>query len=173
MTQQKYRALLYKDKKHVFEITVLDYFSIALLFNTLYLVIYTFVKSNLPRQIIFTTRFLPFQRFKFVKNINSFLFIKILRIFFQNNSSFKTVWIMSPEIYLLHNFLKWKFLVFDFEKIKNLKNHHFFENVFMKKNVYVYDFANSKIPPQLFSVHKDIKDNYKKQIWEYINNTGN
>lgn len=96
--------------------------------------------------------------------INKLIIRFIFRIYLLKHKNYYLIWFFDPELYHLHNFVKWKYLVFDYENINSLKNHHFYKHVFSKKLIFIFSNIN-----KLFYVKKDNLGTYKKNVCKITN----
>lgn len=72
--------------------------------------------------------------------LNDKIIIFIIRYYFYLQKKCLILWFYNPKYYFLHNFINWKYLIFDYHLNLNhsLKTHHFYDHVFHKKSIFLY-----------------------------------
>ncbi len=140
---------------------------VKLMFNLININI--FYSANHPRHNKNEYRIYLVKRFSqrlsnIINHINDKLIQITLRIYFTRLKSCYLLWMYCPKFYFLHNYAKWKYLIFDYELTSAtcVNYYHFYNQVFSKKLIFLY--SNETL--QYF--HKDRKENYITTIKEKI-----
>jgi len=158
----------YQNRSRLLPINIPKNFYLIGTFATLVTVIRILIFRKLLKNAVFTKHFLPLQRFRLINHLNTALFKYLIRISFKRLPTQNVVWIRDPELYYLHNFLNWRFLVFDYGKTHKWKDTHFNKRVFHKNLVFIYSLGRSGNDSRLHYVYKDSETDYQSEIWKYI-----
>ncbi len=158
---------IYLAKNKFINIYILEGYSIqSILYCFVSIAKYSYFNKK-PNKYPFSIYVFLNSKYKFIKSLQ----LNILTCLIFSNKKYLLLWIKDPIFYYIHNFIKSKFILFDYVNTVLTNNSNvLYKNIFLQNKAFIYYINDISEYNDTMILPKDSEQKFIGQIWKFIDN---